>query len=496
LVPGLAGKACRAVNKAGQILGAGKKALSGHLGDAINSLAGSSPSAKAATAVSLAAVLAWVLGGEKFVLTETAKLLGHTSSLHLGAAWFSSAYWRVAGVAALLTLPFLFAAAIQALMRSDLALLVKATFGYLPLAMLAVGIAAPLTMLLLAAADEMSSIVSTASGQSGFHFLAKAGAGAAVADGLIRAPFVAFLVALITVAAALLLWLELLVRQAAVYVVVLMLPLAFAAMVWPARRVWAIRSIEVLVALILAKFAMVAILALGGAALDHPLDGSIFNALAGAVLLTLGAFAPWALLRLLPLAELAGGAGAALSGDARGLARSAARQAQPDSLTQVLADRAGAWAPGLAARMRHDADRVESAAKQDGRGEPQALPVGAEQLPGSTNGSGPAAASDDGARGETTNDPSPGHRSAPSARGGDAVASNAEPTSSEPSSGMPMPWPLNDYSWSEVLGPEGIPPSSPPGPPPEEESHREDHAEGSDGDDPLPPPQEPQDGRL
>ena len=39
-------------------------------------------------------------------------------------------------------------------MRSDLALLSQAAFGYLPLAALAVGIAAPLAMLLLAATDQ------------------------------------------------------------------------------------------------------------------------------------------------------------------------------------------------------------------------------------------------------------------------------------------------------------------------------------------------------
>ena len=59
-------------------------------------------------------------------------------------------------ISALLTLPFLCAAAIQALMRSDLAMLARAAFGYLPLAALAIAIAAPLTTLLLAGSDEMS----------------------------------------------------------------------------------------------------------------------------------------------------------------------------------------------------------------------------------------------------------------------------------------------------------------------------------------------------
>jgi hypothetical protein len=99
-----------------------------------------------------------------------------------------------------------------------------------------------------------------------------------------------------------------LIREAAVYVVVMMLPLVFAAMVWPARRVWALRAVEVLVALILAKFAIVSILALAAAALEHSGGSLIVRALAGLVLVLLGAFAPWVLLRLLPLAEVASAA--------------------------------------------------------------------------------------------------------------------------------------------------------------------------------------------
>jgi hypothetical protein len=63
-----------------------------------------------------------------------------------------------------------------------------------------------------------------------------------------------------------------------------------------------------LIALILAKFAIVAVLGLGGAALGHtPLPG-VGSLLAGTTLVLLAAFSPWAMLRLLPLHELAGAA--------------------------------------------------------------------------------------------------------------------------------------------------------------------------------------------
>lgn len=268
------------------------------------------------SSLTLAPLVAWVAGGATFVLHATSQVLGETTSPQLSSTWFSSTYWRVAGIAAVLTLPFLFAAAVQALVRSDLNLLLRAALGYLPLAALAVAVAAPLTMLLLAASDQLSATVSSAAGHQVAHFLARSiSILGAVA---LSSPFVMFLVGLLTVAGALTLWIELLVREAAVYVIVLLLPFAFAAFVWPARRAWAIRSVEVLIALILSKFAIIAVLSLGGAALDQSMGQSVTGLLAGGVLMALAAFAPWAVLQLLPLAELASAAAGSLKTGSQG----------------------------------------------------------------------------------------------------------------------------------------------------------------------------------
>ena len=213
----------------------------------------------------------------------------------------------MAAISALLTLPFLFAAAVQAVMRSDMAMLVRSALGYLPLGLLSVSIAAPVTTLLLASSDELSSIVSGASGNAGAKFLSHVGfvSGTASAHSS-GSTFVLLFAGLLTVTATITLWIELLIRSAAVYVVVLMLPLFFAALVWPARRMWAVRAVEVLVALIISKFAIVAVLSLGGAALGHTTVPSATQMLEGATLVMLAAFSPWALLRLLPLHELSG----------------------------------------------------------------------------------------------------------------------------------------------------------------------------------------------
>lgn len=506
---GAVGKLCGAAAAPGKLLKAGGKLVTGHIGGAIHAVfgGGGGGGSAASTAVGLAAVGVWVLGGAKFALGETAKVLSRTTSPQLQTTWFSSAYWRMAAIAALLTLPFLFAAAVQALIRGDVSLLGRAAFGYLPLAFLAVGIAAPLAMLALAATDQLSAFIGAAAGHESTHFLVKAGTVVGVLSVFKGSPFLAFLVGLIAAAGAVVLWLELLMREAAVYIVVLMLPLAFAAMVWPARRIWAVRAVEVLVALILAKFAIVAVLALGGAALGHG-GGGIAGALAGAVLVLLGAFAPWALLRLLPLTELASGAAGALRGHTRlpvGLSAEA-----PGELTGS----ASGWARALSAGMRRDAEVLGAGSSQDDAAREESARL------------------DDLERQAVSHDGSPARQlvsvgagdSAPAVGRDGEGGSHGEAGAGEPdveaapvterSPGLDPMWQAPDLSWRPLeLGGEWPPPPLWPWPPeeggpedpPEDapgvstDAPRADAPRGApDGEDhnPLPPRQGPEGGAL
>lgn len=259
-----------------------------------------------AAGLAATAVAVWV--GARAALRLAAGAISSATRPRLQSAWFSASYWRVAAIAALLTLPFLFAAAVQSLLRGDLSLLLRAVLGYLPLAMLAVAIATPLCMLALSATDEMSALVGAAGLGGAARFLDeidRVGAITAVAG----APFLAIAIGLLMIAGALAVGLELIVREAAVYVVVLMLPLAFAAMVWPARRALAARLVELLVALILSKFVIVAVLGLAGAGLWHLGHGRLQTLLAAIALLGLAVFSPLALMRLIPLTELAASTG-------------------------------------------------------------------------------------------------------------------------------------------------------------------------------------------
>ena len=114
LISGLAGKICSAASHGKRILDAGKKLLGGHLGGAVKSLTGNPVTKTLTITAALGGVVAWVYSGAKFALQQTASVISSTTKPQLGSTWFSGFYWRMAGVSALLTLPFLFAAAIQA----------------------------------------------------------------------------------------------------------------------------------------------------------------------------------------------------------------------------------------------------------------------------------------------------------------------------------------------------------------------------------------------
>jgi hypothetical protein len=401
------------------------------------------------------------------VLHETAGVISATSRPQLQSTWFSSSYWRMAAISALLTLPFLFAAAIQALLRSDLSLLARSALGYLPLGVLAVSVAAPLTQLLLAASDELSGLVSSASGytEAGFIHATAFGIGVGAVSS-----FPVFFVGLLAVAATMTLWVELLIRSAAVYVIVLMLPLFFAALVWPARRIWAVRAVELLLALILSKFAIVAVLALGGAALGHTTVPSVTQMLAGTTLVMLAAFTPWALLRLLPLHELASSVEGMRGGGSRGLAQAdAGATSAYDSSERPVDDLAAVpTEPARGDRAQHSAARSTLEGLKTAPGHRVAEMTADDEVTSATAGevggdAGGAAAAD------RSGDDAPGVSVAPE---GSAPAEVYRPPDestlpeqgsvlrgySERLPGFAAPWPSANFRWNPVeMDPDSLP---------------------------------------
>ena len=275
----------------------------------------------------------WVASGAEWLLSQIGHVLISTTTIDIGASWFHQHYAEMTVLAGAVVLPLLLVSTMQAVYRQNAGQLIRALFVQLPLALLLGVVAIQIVVLCLSATDAMCTAVAGGSGSDVTALLSGVSNGMVAALGdPTMATFVLLLVGLLVAVAAFVLWLELLVRAAAVYVAVLFLPLALATLVWPSVSHWCRRLVETLAALILSKFVIVATLSLAASAVSSGTAGGsgsggggggsgsgFASVLAGGALLVLSTFVPFAILRLIPMVE-AGAVGHLEGARQRGMA--------------------------------------------------------------------------------------------------------------------------------------------------------------------------------
>lgn len=288
----------------GEIVGDVGEAVAGGIGDAVGA------GADAAASAAMNGVVAWASEGSAWLVTEIVKEIERSTRPELDQEWFTERYQGMVALAAALAALFLLAAVGQAIVAQDVSRLLRAAFVHLPYAMLMTFVAVTLTQLGLRVTDEMTAWVLRGTGQDIREAFRGLGAILSMTNGnSYAAPFVVFLNAVLISVVALIVWLELVMREAAVYVDLAFLPLTLIAIVWERTAHWSRRLAEWLVAIILAKFTIAAAFALAASALTGGLgdDGGVSTVLAGSAVLLIAALTPWALLRLMPFAEAAAG---------------------------------------------------------------------------------------------------------------------------------------------------------------------------------------------
>lgn len=378
----------------------------GFICDAVGGAAGDLVGSAAATV--MRGATAWVTETAVWVTGEVGNLIALTTSPNVEADWFQGQYGSMLTVAGILATPLLLLSVIQAVIRQDIWILIRSAFGYLPVAFILAAAAIVATQLLLSITDDISQLVASNVGGASSNLLQSIGnayttalndtsAGAVPLFGI-------FLGSVILAVGAFVLWLELIIRDAAIYIALFFLPLTFVAMVWPATGRWARRLVELLVATILAKFVIVSILSLATAAItntafDTGTSGEFEQMIAGAAILVMTAWSPFALLRLIPMMELAA---ASVTGQRAAIAGAAA----------------SAGIPTPAATMRQAIDRQSRASTSPPTsGTPRATIIG-----GATTAS-------------TSSGPT-GNRTAPASPGGgnaaEVVSVSAAPSAAQP----------------------------------------------------------------
>ncbi|HMC39242.1 MAG TPA: hypothetical protein VKI19_06235 [Acidimicrobiales bacterium] len=269
------------------------------------------PLMEAGTGIALRVVTGWVADSASWLLHGLGDLLDDRSGPtrpQLRSRWFDARYDVMARLAAVAVTPILLVALVHAIVRQDVGAVVRATFVHLPLALLLAFVAVKVVAVGVELTDALSTVAAGGASTDAHKALtavAEIVARGSLADGPGAPLFVGLVMGGVVVLAGLLLWVELVLRAAAIYVAVLFLPLALAAFIWPVTAHWSRRLAETLAALVLSKFVVVAVLALGfyafqSGALGQSVGGGLVP---GASLLLLAAFAPYVLLRLVPLAE-------------------------------------------------------------------------------------------------------------------------------------------------------------------------------------------------
>lgn len=250
----------------------------------------------------------WVAGGTAWLVRQVEVLMAASNHVPLGTPWFSARMRAMTTVAGVLALPMVLLAALRAVVGQDPLGALRALLVRLPLAALGTFVAAEAVSALLGVTDELCVLASAGLGRSPYAFLGTlassltetvpVGMGGAIPSSVV------LLGAVLGGIASLVVWLELVLRSAAVAVVVALLPVALVAGISPWTAHWCRRGLELVVGLVVAKLVVVVALDVGAAALASGAAHAGFSSLlTGIGVEAIAALAPLALFRLAPVVE-------------------------------------------------------------------------------------------------------------------------------------------------------------------------------------------------
>ena len=290
----------------------------------------------------------WVTDSLAWFVDALLTFFQRSSTPNLAAGWFAggpigagahSPYGVVTSLAVTLLLLCVLLSVVHALLIGEGAALLARLARDIPLAVFGIVATIGVVQVLLGAADELA-----------LQVLRRTEAGAHATDVLrtlsesrvfgAQPSFVVFLLGLVAVLAAFLLWVELLVRASLLYVLLALSPLAYAAFVWPSARRILRRLAELVVALVLSKLVIAITLAVAASALASSApsgalvpgaEAELGTLLVGTIMFLLAAFAPFVVLRLVPTVEAAV--------VARGISRAPGRATQTALLTTLTVTR-------------------------------------------------------------------------------------------------------------------------------------------------------------
>lgn len=286
-------------------------------------------------------VSAWLFSSLADLCSAVFGFVDAATRPNVTAAWFvdgstgTGPYRAMATVAATIMCVLTFAGIVQGVAQADIAGMVRRMLINVPMAVVGIGGTVVVVQVLLDLTDSLSLYITSSVGADTQTFVTSLHE-VATKTGSPGAPML--VLGLLMLVAAIVVFVELLVRTLLVYLIVALCPLAWAALVWPAIQGALRKTLELLVAVILSKVVVALAIAVGAAALSGTAiaggsspelvgytfpepgtvaastagtttDPSLTSALGllatGVATLAVAAFSPFLIARLLPFAEAA-----------------------------------------------------------------------------------------------------------------------------------------------------------------------------------------------
>jgi hypothetical protein len=109
----------------------------------VGGLAGSAASQLAGAGVDgvLNGLGSWVAEGATWLLQQIGAVIGASTTVDLGASWFTAHYQTMAALAAVVVVPLLLLGVMQAIYRQDVSMLLRSVLVHVPLALLLTAVA-------------------------------------------------------------------------------------------------------------------------------------------------------------------------------------------------------------------------------------------------------------------------------------------------------------------------------------------------------------------
>ncbi len=230
---------------------------------------------------------------------------GGSTTVDLAGGWFNAEGGTVRGVGevyfdSLTVLVFLLLALVRALFAGEFSAMWRASLIDVPVAFLGTAVTVLVASALLEIVDMASVTLLGADGEQ----LSAFSEALADAERLNGAGLLGILFGLLFIIGAVVVWIQLLVRAALIYIVIAFAPITWVTRAYPGTRGIARRGAEIAIALIVSKFAMAISFRLGAEALSSADvasgEADLSSMLVGSAIMLMTAFMPWMIFKVIP----------------------------------------------------------------------------------------------------------------------------------------------------------------------------------------------------